>query len=259
MLLSEEPLPDTPQAQQADAANSTAEIAVIPTSRGNCTPFAKQPPTPSKSGKPHKLWAYCQPVTAKQKAVFQLEEPFGPRGIFMPPISMAISYPRMTDKKGYPSDWTDGAGAFGRNLGDHYARNVTTRVGELLPALAFHERVRYTRSTSAATDERIAHALAGILVGESDSGRWMPSFVNFGGAAGSGFVGMAYLPDGYSDLTHAGQRSARRLAIYGVDNLFKEFSPEIVRGLHAMHIPKIPHFPGWWTNNDPVVRQQSSR
>jgi hypothetical protein len=165
----------------------------------------------------------------------------------MPAIAMAASYPGMANKKKYPSDWTTGAGAFGRNLGDHYARNISARVGELLPAVAFHERVRYTRSTSTSAITRIGHALAGTVVGQTDSGKYMPSFVNFGGSIGSGFVGMAYLPDGFGDLTHAGQRSIRRLAGYSSGDLFKEFSPEIVTALHKLHIPKIPHFPVWWT------------
>ena len=259
-------LPNAPQPAQTQAATATttedpaAAIAVAKASitTTNCIPFRTNAATDPKALNPdaqpghshhHGSWCYYQPLTARQKTVYQLEEPFGPKGIFMPAIAMAVSYPNLANKKGYPPTWTEGAGAFGRNLGDHYARNATARIGELLPAIAFHERVRYTRSTSTSTMTRISHALAGTLVGKSDSGHYMPSFVNFGGAAGSGFVGMAYLPDGFGDITHAGQRSIRRLAGYSSGDLFKEFSPEIVTAMRKLHIPQIPHFPIWWTGN----------
>lgn len=266
----EAPLPDAPSpaqvstnpavTAQAMASKGTlatlapAKTSALPT---NCIPFnakaASDPNAPNPDAQPghhhHGSWCYYQPFTARQKTIYQMEEPFGPKGIFMPAIAMAVSYPDLANKKGYPSEWTEGAGAFGRNLGDHYARNFTARAGELLPALALHERVRYTRSTSTSTMTRIGHALAGTLVGESDSGHYMPSFVNLGGAAGSGFVGMAYLPDGFGDITHAGQRSIRRLAGYSSGDIFKEFSPEIVTAMRKLHIPRIPHFPVWWTSN----------
>jgi hypothetical protein len=50
---------------------------------------------------------------------------------------------------------------------------------------------------------------------------------NFTGAAASGFVGNAYLPTGFDNLTHAGQRSAVAFGGLNAQNVLQEFSPEL--------------------------------
>ena len=47
---------------------------------------------------------------------------------------------------------------------------------------------------------------------------------------------MAFYPDGFNDLTHAYQRAAIETTTFASHNLIAEFSPEIVRILHKLHI-----------------------
>jgi hypothetical protein len=55
----------------------------------------------------------------------------------------------------------------------------------------------------------------------------MPALSNFVGAAAGGFVGNAYLPSGFNNLTHAGQRAKLRFGFAAGGNLFREFAPQM--------------------------------
>jgi len=59
----------------------------------------------------------------------------------------------------------------------------------------------------------------------------MPAFSNFAGAAAGGFVGNAYLPAGFQDATHAGQRATLQFGMFAAGNLFREFAPQMPRPL----------------------------
>jgi hypothetical protein len=61
----------------------------------------------------------------------------------------------------------------------------------------------------------------------------MPAFSNFVGAAAAGFVGNTYLPPGFANVTHAGQRATLQLAFFGAGNLFREFAPQMPRPLRT--------------------------
>ncbi len=93
----------------------------------------------------------------------------------------------------YPPEWRQGAEAFGRH-------NVLARS---------------------------LHALTFTFVDRSDSGRPMPAFSNFVGATAAGFVGNAYLPSGFNNATHAGQRATLQFGFTAAGNLFREFAPQM--------------------------------
>src|SRR5258708_13055815 len=71
------------------------------------------------------------------------------------------------------------------------------------------------------------HALTFTFVDRSDSGRAMPAFSNFVGATAAGFVGNAYLPSGFNNATHAGQRPTLQFGFTAAGNLFREFAPQM--------------------------------
>ena len=66
---------------------------------------------------------------------------------------------------------------------------------------------------------RVFHAISYTFVDRTDSGARTIAFSNFAGAASGGFVGMAYLPDGFNDPTHAGQRALSEFMMIGIANL----------------------------------------
>jgi hypothetical protein len=145
----------------------------------------------------------------------------------------------------YPREWKDGAEAFGRLYGDTYASQVSKHTTEFAAKALLHEDPRY-RFAPAGTGSlgRVLHAMAFTVVDRTDSGRPTLAVANFAGAAASGFVGMAYLPDGFNDVTHAGQRAAVQLGLTAGANLAREFAPEWYPFVKKIHLPKI--LPAWW-------------
>ncbi|HEU4415238.1 MAG TPA: hypothetical protein VFT65_10690 [Candidatus Angelobacter sp.] len=141
--------------------------------------------------------------------------------------------------KAYPPEWRQGLAGFGRNYGDFMASWTAVQGGKFVVAAATHEDPRYIRSTRSGLLPRSLHALRFVFVDQSDSGRRRIALSNFAGAAAGGFVGSAYLPDGYNDASHAYSRSAIALSGFLTSNLADEFHPEIVKLAHKFHIPFI--------------------
>jgi len=129
----------------------------------------------------------------------------------------------------YPSSWRQGAAGFARNYGDAATQRITYDTARFAADVLFREDPRYSPSTSHHVLVRVGHALAFTIVDRSDSGHAMPALGNFAGAAAAGFVGNAYLPDGFSDRTHVTQRISLRLAYAAGANLFREFAFQMPR------------------------------
>jgi hypothetical protein len=127
----------------------------------------------------------------------------------------------------YPPEWRQGTEAYGRNYGDAFAQRVTFQTARFATGVITREDPRYHPSTSHNVFARSLHALGYTFVDRSDSGHAMPALSNFVGAAAAGFVGNAYLPAGYDNVTHAGQRATLQFGFTAAGNLFREFAPQI--------------------------------
>lgn len=127
----------------------------------------------------------------------------------------------------YPAEWRQGAEGFGRNYGDAFAERVSFQTARFVTGTIVREDPRYIPSGSHNPLARSLHAFRFSFVDQSDSGRPMPALSNLVGAAAGGFVGNAYLPSGFNNLTHAGQRVAFRFGMVGAGNLFREFAPQM--------------------------------
>jgi hypothetical protein len=121
---------------------------------------------------------------------------------------------------------------------------TSQRTARFLTGVALHEDPRYVRSNSTNPLVRTVHALAFTFVDKADSGRNTIAFSNFAGAAAGGFVGSAYLPHGYNDLTHAEQRMAIQFAGIAIQNIAAEFQPQWGPIVRKLRIQKI--IPEWW-------------
>jgi hypothetical protein len=185
-----------------------------------------QPPVPA-AGDP----LYAAVVTsAKRQSLQQRFMDYaivtvGPRSLFVPLVYASV---RTADPPAsYTRDWRLGAGAFGRNYGSALAARTSLETGRFLTAALLHEDFRYGPSTSGNPFVRSFHALAFTFVDKSDSERNRIAFANFVGAGASGFVGNLYLPAGFNDLSHAQTRIAFALGGFAVQNLLREFAPEL--------------------------------
>lgn len=129
----------------------------------------------------------------------------------------------------YPADWRQGAGGFGRNYGDAMAQRVSFQTARFATGAILREDPRYAPSSSHNVLMRSLHAFGYTFIDRSDSGHRMPALPNFVGAAAAGFVGNTYLPPGFANATHAGQRATLQFAFFGAGNLYREFAPQMPR------------------------------
>jgi hypothetical protein len=134
----------------------------------------------------------------------------------------------------YPPEWRQGSEAFGRNYGDAFAERVTFQTARFATGIITHEDPRYIASASHNVLARSLHALTFTFVDRSDSGHAMPAFSNFVGAAAAGFVGNAYLPSGFNNATHAGQRATLQFGFTAAGNVFREFAPQMPRPVRTI-------------------------
>ena len=236
----------------ATAQNAAAPTPAPPPQTTTAVPEAPQPqvaaqrsvaPDPPVPWLIKHLRASGKPLTTEQKFTQYLDQAFGPPAFITPAFSAGIRMARPTS--GYPREWKDGPEAFGRLYGDSLVTHVSRHTAEFLTAAAFHYDDRYSPSKSTEALPRIAHALAFVVVEKTDSGTTAFALPHFAGAAAGGFTGMAYLPPGYDDLTHAGQRASIELAQIAIRNMAGEFAPELVQFSRKLHLDKV--IPPRWT------------
>jgi hypothetical protein len=173
---------------------------------------------------------YSQNPGLRDKFAHYLRESYlNPSAVVAPAFRASI---RMANPPGkgatqYPSEWRQGAEAFGRNYGDAFAERVSFHTASFVTSAIVRENLQYVPSSSHNVLARSLHALSFTVVDRSDSGHPMPAISNFVGAAAAGFVGNAYLPSGFDDVTHAGQRATLRFGMVAAGNLFREFAPQM--------------------------------
>jgi hypothetical protein len=184
-----------------------------------------------------------QRLTVRDKFDIYVHQNYGPQNFILPAFSAAFEMARPPG--GYPREWLDGGGAYGRWYANQFVAATANRSARLLGQIAFHEDPRYVPSGSTNFFLRTGHALAFTLVDKSDDGHNMPAISNMMGAAAGGFVGMSYLPPGHDDARHAEQRVVRGLGTIAVRNFLTEFRPEWEPTLKRIHVPEV--LPGWWT------------
>jgi hypothetical protein len=223
-------LPDAPSAQAAPKASGdiseTDSRLVDPPS-----PSAPVDPSPSlrstASGPEFSL--------SNKFSYYMTETYFNPGALTAPAFRAGL---RMASPPGkgatrYPLEWRQGAEAFGRNYGDAVAERVSFQTARFVTGVIVREDPRYVPSSSHNILARSIHALSFSFVDRSDSGHPMPALSNFAGAAAGGFVGNGYLPAGFNDVTHAGQRATIRFGTFAAGNLFREFAPQMPRPMRT--------------------------
>ena len=175
------------------------------------------------------------PFTIRNRFILETKTVFGP-GAFIVPAGESLIIMAHPPHH-YPREWADGGGAFARNYGSELVRHTTSGLTHFAVAAVVREDPRYHSSTSTNAAVRAFHALAFALVDRSDSGRHTLAISNLAGSAAGGFIGMAFLPDGFNDTTHAYQRSVREISNFGGHNLIAEFSPELGALARKLHFP----------------------
>jgi len=223
-------LPNAPSSQIAPAASDGAA--------GNAEQAADAPSSPAAFDSSSTQPSRANPnwFNLKQKFGYYMTETYlNPGGLIAPAVRAGI---RMANPPGqgatqYPPEWRQGAEAFGRNYGDAFAERVSFQTARFVTGAITREDPRYRPSVSHNVFARSIHAIGFSLIDRSDSGHRMPAFSNFVGAAAGGFVGNAYLPAGFNDVTHAGQRATLQFGFFAAGNLFREFAPQMPRPMRT--------------------------
>jgi hypothetical protein len=230
---------ELPEAPVPQAASSSGDPEAQ--DQGN-SPSPTTHPQVDKSAVLFLPVATSQSLSLRDKFTIYAHQTFGPPALIFP--AFAAGRDMANPKSHYPHDWKDGGGAFGRIYGDSLAMTTSQRTARFLTGVALHEDPRYVRSNSTNPLMRTVHALAFTFVDKTDSGRNTIAFSNFAGAAAGGFVGSAYLPHGYNDLTHAEQRMAVQFTSIAIQNVAAEFQPQWGPIVRKLRIQKI--IPEWW-------------
>jgi hypothetical protein len=183
-----------------------------------------------------------EPLTAEEKFSVYVHRTFGPPALILPAFGAGLSM--LNAPSHYPREWKDGAQAFGRNYGNTVATITARETASMLAGVALHEDPRYRPSGSTNVFYRAFHALSYTFVDRTDSGKRTIAVSNFAGAAAGGLVGMAYLPNGFNDATHAQQRIVMQFATVAIHNLAAEFQPQWGPIVKKLRIPKL--LPPWW-------------
>lgn len=235
-----ENIPGTPNPQ---AANLHTNLPDAPQAQDqNNPPISSVHPQDQDSAVLFLPVANSHRLSFDDKFTIYTHQTFGPPAVIFPAFAAALGM--ANPKSHYPHEWRDGAGAFGRLYGDSLAMAASQRTARFLAGVASHEDPRYVRSDSKNPLMRTAHALAFTFVDKTDSGRNTIAFSNFAAALAGGFVGMAYLPHGYNDLTHAEQRVALQFMSIAIQNVAAEFQPQWGPIARKLRIQKI--LPEWW-------------
>jgi hypothetical protein len=215
-----------PSARVASSANAVAPDAP--------TPSIPDAPEPSSIGT-LRTPAEESPFTLHNRFRIAVHSAFGPSAFIAAADDALIVMAK--PPRNFPPEWADGGGAFGRIFGAEFARNATAAFAHFGVAAVDREDPRYhiCRSTNYAA--RTVHALLFTVIDRTESGRPTLALGNLAGSSAAGWVGNAWYPDGFNDNTHALQRSAEQMSSFAIRNLFAEYSPEIVKIAHKMHLP----------------------
>jgi hypothetical protein len=230
---------EIPETQGQQAANLTG----IPEAQDQSNPSSPSPhPQDEKSAILFLPVKSPRSLSFNDKFTIYAHQTFGPPALIFPAFGAGIAM--ANSKNHYPREWKDGGGAFGRLYGDAIATATSERTARFMTGVALHEDPRYVRSNSKNPLARTVHAVAFTFVDKTDSGRNTIAFSNFAGAAAGGFVGRAYLPHGFNDLTHAEQRMAFQFMSIAIQNIAAEFQPQWGPLVRKLRIQKI--IPEWW-------------
>jgi hypothetical protein len=272
------PVPQVPQApSDAENPNPKADEPVV--NEAGKIVLVQPIPEPAAGDAFFSPLATGGPETLSRRFKDYYYVAFGPRALITPAISAAIrqAFPNTN----YPEDWQTGAGAFGRNYGSAVGTKVAGQTARFAVGAALHEDFRYrptwgmgpAQQTKAgeyvrvrtrgmpvsdkSVGYRIFYAIGFAFVDRSDSGGKRLAVANFSEAAASGFVGNLWLPDGFNDARHGAQRMGSRFGSIAVQNVTREFSPEIFHLFEKLHLPfpRLP-VPEWWDGTMRKGREQ---
>lgn len=174
-------------------------------------------------------------LTLSERFRLQSHTTFGPVAVVFPAAEAGVGMAH--PPRHYPREWSDGGAAFARNYGSIVGGRTAGGLTHFVSAWVDHEDPRYFRDLDHHAAHRVSHALLFTFFDRANSGHRTLALSNFAAAAASGFICNLWQPDGFNDYAHGLQRSTRGFTALGSSNLVAEFSPELSKLMHKMHLP----------------------
>ena len=128
----------------------------------------------------------------------------------------------------FPEGWPQGAGGYGRRVGDYLARRSIQQTLVWGGEIALHEDNRYFRSGRSGVWARLKYAAASSVLARHDSGKRSISLSQLGGTAGAAFLSRAWQPPGNRSAGDGAASFGFALAGSAGWNVFLEFLPDLL-------------------------------
>jgi len=166
------------------------------------------------------------PIDSRQKMTIAFKDSFD-----WPVFPVSAAFAALYHLEDQNPSFGQGMKGYGRRFagsyGDQMIGNMMTE--GIVPSL-LHEAPRYFRSGAGTGWSRVRHALTGILICHTDSGRYTFNVAEVGGNAAAVALSNAWYPDTRTVSDNV-QKLAIQLATDAFSNVMKEFWPDIKRHL----------------------------
>jgi hypothetical protein len=169
------------------------------------------------------------PLSVGEKFKVTARSSFDPVTFIWHGLQAGISQANNSES-GYGQGAEGYAKRYAQNFADGTIENFTTQA--IFPSI-LHQDPRYFQSGHGGVKRRILYAVSRIFVTRTDSGQSQPNYSEFLGSSTAAAISTySYHPKGDRDLSTAGSVWASEVGFDTLNNLIKEFWPDVRRRLH---------------------------
>lgn len=167
------------------------------------------------------------PMTPEERLRFLMR-----RVVYSPgaPVRAAI-LAGYDQERNYPEKWGQGADAYGRRVLNRWGRSVSRTGIETGLAAALQYEVRYIQCNCDGFGRRAMHALAMYFVTYNHEGKWVPNIPRVGSTVATQYIALSWLPQGTKTVGEATRGLPGQLAVGAAVNVWREFSPPLLKKL----------------------------
>jgi hypothetical protein len=191
-------------------------------------PQAVSPNSPAK-----KSWQTIQrgekfvPMTGEERLQFLLRRAVLSGGT----PARALILAAVDQKQNDPVGWGQGWDAYGRRVGSRWVRSGIRNTIESGAAAALGYEQRYIQCDCDGVLRRSLHAFAMNFVTYNREGKWVPNVPRVGSTIATEYIYLSWLPEGARSAHDATRGLGYSLATGAASNLWREFSPPLMRKL----------------------------
>ena len=169
------------------------------------------------------------PMTGGERAHFLLR-----RVVLSPGAPARAAFLAALDQRDNdPAAWGQGFDAYSRRFANRWARTAVRNTIESGAAAALGYEQRYIQCKCDGTMRRFGHAISMHFVTYNRHGHWVPNIPRVGSTIAAEYIGLSWLPPGERTARQATRGLALNLGVGGFANVWREFSPPLMRKLKS--------------------------